>query len=317
MPQSPNFNNLIRITYFKKIIKYFQNKFTKIRFIISFMPRSLYHSFGVKKILHSINYDIKTQGMSSTIRNIIRKCANGFIIEMSKKTQKTLKKDRVILICNHPSQADVLLLLAAIPPRTNIFLIVINGILSILPAINKHLIPVYIAHRLNHKPKYDWKYHLFKKFHYTPEYPRDIAHQKNIQSITKATQKIDQGSIVGIFPAGGSENEYDFSPGVGHIIKNLKYPEKTSLVMAYVSGTSVWDFFRIIPFLRKFFPKFKIQFSEPIKTSNLPGSDGRQISKNLQTLYYRWATPLRPLPIFQTAVLYLRSILFFLFFKNQ
>lgn len=281
------------------------------------MSHSLYHAFGVSKILHPINHDIKTHGMSPTIRAIIQKCANGFTIEMSKKTQKTLTKDRVLLICNHPSQADVLLLLAAIPPRTNVFLIVINGVLSILPAINKHLIPVYIAHRLNHKPKYDWKYHLFKKLHYAPEYPREIAHQKNIQSITRATQKIDQGSLVGIFPAGGSENGYDFSPGVGHIIKNLRYPEQTRIVMAYVSGTSIWDFFRIIPFLRKLFPKFKIQFSEPIKASDLSGSNGRQISRNLQTIYYHWTFPFKPIPKFQNLAIYLRSILFFFFFKNQ
>lgn len=87
--------------------------------------------------------------------------------------------------------------------------------------------------------------------------------------------------------------------------------------MAHVSGTSIWDFFRIIPFLRKFFPKFKIQFAEPIKATNLSGVDGRQISTNLQTIYYHWSIPLKPLPKFQSAALYLRSILFFLFFKNQ
>lgn len=281
------------------------------------MPRSLYTTFGVKKILRPINHNLKVHGLSSTLKNIVEKVSRNFTVNIPKSTKKSLKNDPVLLICNHPSQADVLLLLAAVPPRPKIFLIIMHGLSSILPAIGKYLIPVYITHRLNDKAKNDWKYHFFKKIHFIPEYSKEIAHQKNLKSIARASQKIDEGSLVAIFPAGGSENGHDFLPGVGHLIKNLKYPEKTKIVMAYVSGTSTWDFLRIFPFVKYFLPKFKIEFSDSIPADNFSGDNGRLISLQLQNVYDRWSLPFYPLPKFQKAVFYFRSLLFFFLFRGQ
>lgn len=280
------------------------------------MPRSLYTTFGVKKILRPINQSLKNNGLSQTFKNIIDKSSRGFTINIPKNTKKVLRNEPVLLICNHPSQADVLLLLAAVPPRPKIFLVIMHGLSSILPAIGKYLIPVYITHRLNDKAKNDWRYHFFKKIHFIPEYSKEIAHQKNLKSIARVSQKIDEGSLVGIFPAGGSENGHDFLPGVGHIVKNLKYPEKTKIIMAYVSGTSSWDFIRILPFIGKLLPKFKIEFSKAFKASDFSGNDGRLISLQLQNVYDRWSLSFYPLPRFQMAVLYLRSFLFFLLFRG-
>jgi len=104
---------------------------------------------------------------------------------------------------------------------------------------------------------------------------------------------------------------------VGHLIKNLKYPEKTKIVMAYVSGTSTWDFLRIFPFVKYFLPKFKIEFSDPIPADNFNGDNGRLISLQLQNVYDRWSLPFYPLPKFQKAVFYFRSLLFFFLFRGQ
>lgn len=280
------------------------------------MPRTLYRTFGARRILRPINKSLKNDGLSLTLRNVVNRVSSGFTINIPKDTKKILKNDRVLLICNHPAQADVLLLLSAIPSRKKTFLIVMSGILSILPAINKHLIPVYISHRFDERDKPDWKVELLKKLHFTPEYCHEVAHQKNIKSIELATRKIDEGSLVGIFPAGGSKNGRDFLPGVGHIIKNLKHPEQTKIVMAHVTGTSTWDFIRILPFIGKIMSKFKIEFSEPLNASDFIGGSGRQIAQNLQNVYDQWSLPFYPLPRFRYAALYLRSILFFLLFKG-
>jgi len=280
------------------------------------MPRSLYSSFGLRSILRPINHNLKLHGLSSTINGIVQKVSRNFTINIPQNTKKVLKNDRVLLICNHPAQADVLLLMAAIPPRQKTYIIAMNGLWSILPAINKYLIPVYIGHRVDAHSRPDWKLNLFKKFHYFPQYSKEIAHQKNIKSIALAAQKINEGSLVGIFPAGGSENGRDFLPGVGHLVKNLKYPKKTKIVMAYVSGTSSWDFIRIFPFIGKILPEFKIEFSDPISADNFTGDNGRHISLQLQNVYDRWSLPFYPLPKFQKAVLYFRSLLFFLLFKG-
>ena len=86
--------------------------------------------------------------------------------------------------------------------------------------------------------------------------------------------------------------------------------------MAHVSGTSDWDYFRIIPFVHKFLPKFRINFSEPQEISNFIYPEPRQIANQLQNHYEKWSLPFEPLPKFQYAVLYLRSFLLFLLFKG-
>lgn len=281
------------------------------------MPRSLYSTFGLRRILRPINHNLKLHGLSSTLKAIVEKVSRNFTVNIPKVTKKSLKNDSVLLICNHPAQADVLLLLAAIPPRRKIYLIAMNGLWSILPAINKYLIPVYINHRVEDHSRPDWKLKLFKKFHFIPEYSKEVAHQKNIKSITLATTKINEGSLVAIFPAGGSENGRDFLPGVGHIVKNLKHSQKTKIIMAHVSGTSTWDFIRIFPFIGKIMPKFKIEFSDPLSADDFMGENGRLISLELQNVYDRWSLPFYSLPKFQKAALYFRSLLFFFLFRGQ
>jgi 1-acyl-sn-glycerol-3-phosphate acyltransferase len=280
------------------------------------MPRSLYTTFGVRRILRPINLSLKRNGISKTMREIVKKSSRAFTINISKDTKKVIKNDRVLLICNHPAQVDVLLISAAVPTRRKFFIIAMHNLWSILPAINKHIIPVYIGHRFDARSKPDWKVNLLNKIHFTPQYSQEIAHQKNIKSITIATQKIDEGSLVTIFPAGGSSDYHTFLPGVGHIIKNLKYPEKTKIVMAHVSGTSTADFLRVIPFVNKFMPKFKVEFSEALDATDFTGDNGRQIAQNLQNVYDQWSLPFNPLPKFQNFALYLRSFFLFLLFRG-
>lgn len=279
------------------------------------MPQSLYNAFGVRRILRPINHNLKIHGVSKTFKRLMKKVSRDFIINLPEDTKKTLKKDRVLVICNHPSQADVLLLLAALPPRPDIFMVIMHRLLSILPSIDKHLIPVYISHRINEFSKPDWKFNLLTKLHFSPEYPREIAHQKNLESIALATKKIDNGHLLCLFPAGGTENGRDFLPGVGHLLKNLKNPAKTKIVMVHVSGTSTWDYLRIIPFFNKFLPRFRVNFSEVQEASKFIYSEPRLIARQLQNVYENWSRPFEPLPKFQHVALYLRSFFLFLLFR--
>lgn len=280
------------------------------------MPRSLYTTFGVRKILRPVDHSLQTKGISRTFKKIIKKVSRDFIIDLPEDTKKVLKKDRVLVICNHPFQADVLLLLAALPQRSDTYLVIMHHLLSVLPSIDKHLIPVYISHRVNSHSKSDWKLNLLKKIHFSPDYSKETAHQKNVQNIVLATQKIDQGHLLCLFPAGGTENRRDFLPGVGHIINNLQKPKRTKLVMAHVSGTSAWDFFRLIPLINRFLPRFKINFSKVFTASEFSLADPKNTAKNLQGFYDRWSEQFKPLPKFQHAALYLRSFLLFLIFQG-
>lgn len=280
------------------------------------MSRSLYTTLGFRRILEPINSSLKTNGFSPTLKKIVESCTRKFVINLPLKTKETLKKDPVLLICNHPAQADVLLLMAAVPSRSKTFLVAMHGLMSILPHANKHLIPVCITHRIDSESQHDWKFKLFKMIHYIPEYSKEEAHQKNVDSIARAAKKIDAGSLVAIFPAGGTLNNRDFLPGVGHLIKNLKNPKNTKLVMAHVEGTSAWDFFRVLPFVGKLLPKFKIDFSDVLEVKNYTDGCGREISQKLQQSYDSWASSFRRISKIKYAALYLRSILLFLLIKG-
>ena len=243
-------------------------------------------------------------------------CSPNYPIKTPANTEKVLKNEKVLLICNHPSQAEVPILLASIPPRENVFLVAMHGLVSILPAINKYLIPVYISHRIDNKKQHDWKFKLFKKIHTVREYSKKTAHEKNIKSILSAAKKIDEGGLVSIFPTGGIKKCTEFLPGVGHIIKNLKSVEETHIVMAHVQNTSTWDYLRIIPLVRLLFPKFKIIFSEPLSAKEYFGENAKEIAKNLQHAYERWASSAVAKPNLKRAYLYVRTFIMYLFFKN-
>lgn len=248
------------------------------------------------------------------MRRVLEKCHSETEINLPKETELVLKNEPVVLICNHPAQAEVLILPAVIPPRKKIFMVAMHGLLSILPAADKHLIPVWVTYA--DQSKNSWKYRIFRKFHSVKEYSEEEAHQKNIKSVELAINRINRGAMIVIFPTGGAKNGSDFKPGIGHLIKNLKYPEKTKIVMAHIRGTSGWDFFRILPLVGKILPKFKIDFAKPFRAEDFWGENARAISYNLQNSYYRWALAFEPLPKVKSWALYLRSILLFIFFRR-
>ncbi len=280
------------------------------------MPGTLYHNFIAHYFLKKVHSRIKKYGLSPAFKSIADQFSRGFIINASSQTKDSLKKDPVILICNHPSQAEVFLTLGSLPSRQNVFLISIHNILGLVPALDKHLIPVYISHRLNSQSKLDWKTKLLKFFHFSPEFSQKEAHQKNIDSINIAAQKIDQNSLVVIFPAGGTDNGRDFLSGVGYLAGAVKNYSQTKVIFAHTSGTSTFDIFRLLPLVDKFMPDFKIEFSTPYPLSEFYHSNPKVITSKLQTEYDRWSLPFYTLPKCRSFVLYLRSLLFFLLFRS-
>lgn len=279
------------------------------------MPRSLYHHPIAHYFLKKVNNGLQKNGLSQTFKSIADEYSRGFIINSSPQTLNSLQHDPLILICNHPSQAEVFLTLGALPPRQNIFMISIHNLLGIIPALDKHLIPVYINHRLETQNKFDWKTKLLNFFHYSPVFSKNEAHQKNIDSIKLAAQKIDQNSLVIIFPAGGTDNGRDFLPGVGYLVNQVKKYRQAKIVFAHASGTSTFDFLRLLPFVDKLMPDFKIEFSPVYSLSDFRYANPKISARQLQGAYDHWSTPFYNLPAGKAFALYLRSILFFLLFK--
>jgi 1-acyl-sn-glycerol-3-phosphate acyltransferase len=250
------------------------------------MNRSIYNSWLVGWILKKVDNDIKTNGMIEAMRRLINSKVK-LVIRNREKIEVTLKKEAVIMVANHPSQAEVLILLGLLAKRNDAYLIADHSFLAILPSIDKNIIPVYINHRLNCKKKDHWKFNLLTKFHQSESFCQEIAHKKNIGSISLATKKVNNGGLVIIFPA-IEDDGGKFLTGLGYMIKNLNNPKNVKIVMVQVKGTSTWDYLRIIPGIRHLLPKVYVNFANPITADKFLTVEAKAITKKVEEKYYAW-----------------------------
>lgn len=250
------------------------------------MSTSLYSSWLVGWLLKKVDNDVKKFGVVEAMQKTINSKINLNVCGRS-LVKKVLMSEPGLVICNHPSQAEVLILLGLLEERDDVYLIADHSFLKILPSVDRHIIPVYINHRLAGKQKDSWKFWLLTRFHKSEKYCQEIAHQKNIDSMNLAAEKINQGGLVIIFPAAG-EMGGKFLNGVGYIIKNLTHPKKVSVVMANVSGTSTWDYLRLIPGINWLLPKINFNFAKPLSINKFMTSNPKETTKCLEDKYYNW-----------------------------
>lgn len=237
-------------------------------------------------MLKKVDADVKANGMVEAMHNLIKPMVK-LVVKNRENIKSTLKNEPVIVISNHPSQAEVLVLLGLLEKRDDAYLIADHSFLDILPSVNKNIIPVYINHRLECKQKDSWKFKLFTTFHQSESFCQEEAHQKNIASINLATEKVNRGGLVMIFPAAG-EMGGKFLSGLGYMIKNLKNPKKVKIIMVDVKGTSTLDYLRIIPWIGKLFPKVYITFAGSITADKFVAPEAKETALNVENKYYAW-----------------------------
>jgi 1-acyl-sn-glycerol-3-phosphate acyltransferase len=280
------------------------------------MSRSLYSSRLTNWILKPINDTIANSGFQSGFKSILTKTNTKQKIKgLTPALKEILKNKPYLSIANHPAEAEVLSLLASLPTRPDFRLIAGDSFENILPAFNKHLILVYIHDRVGN----DWKHKILKKIHYSPSIKGDIAHQKNVNSINTASEIINQGGAVNIFPLVGG-NSGPFFSGVGYLANGLKKPATANMIFIHLTGSSDFDYLRILPFIGRLLPPFEVHFYTPGKISQFIGADGKQTAKNLEVAYYAWVESIRsrfyrPSIAFKTlnrSYLYLRTFLVWL-----
>lgn len=260
--------------------------------LINQMNFTLHNLPIISKILNKLDLVAKREGMVPVMKMIMAQTGNKLVVKnKTKELEKTLAKEPVLVICNHPAQAEVLILLSALAPRKDTYIIVSHHYTNILPHIDKQIIPVYVSQRQFEGSS--WRFRLFSKLNPVRIINQQEAHQKNIDNIKLAAEKINKGGVVVIFPAVFEINN-QFKPGVGHIINNLINPKDVRIVMAYVSGTSSKDYLRLIPGIKNLLPKMTLTFSEISLASTYWDSDAKVTAKNLENKYYGWVDSIEP-----------------------
>jgi len=241
----------------------------------------------IKGLVKKINNDVSKNGVVVAMRKFVKSCNTKVLVKSNKEINRVLKNSPVLLVANHPAEADVLAILSAIKNRKDIFLIINSSLKKIIPELDKQLIPVYIYNKAIKTLEGKIKLKILSWFHKIQNYPREEEHQKNIESINLASEKINKGGLVIIFPDGG-DKKGDWLFGVGHLIHGVKNKEKSYVIRAYIEGTSNWDYLRLLPIIGKLLPKFRVSFSKPLRMDAVKMEDPKVTTSNLENKYWGW-----------------------------
>ncbi len=239
-------------------------------------------------VIRNIDSDIGKIGIQKTMAKIIKN--NGtklLIINKNKELKNILKTRPVVVVANHPYEAEVLVLLASLENRKDINLIISSSFSNVTPNIDKHLIPVHIYNRQVCKKGPNIKFRLIRKIHKTKALTCEDEHKKNIDSINLASKKINKGELVVLFPSGGGVDGKWFN-GIGHLINGVKNKNNAYIVKAHIQGTSNKDYLRIIPGIAKLLPKFRVNFDEAIPMKIFKDFEPKAITLSLETGYNNW-----------------------------
>jgi hypothetical protein len=237
---------------------------------------------------NAVNSDIAKSGLQNAMANILKKTHTNLIVKgVDKKMLQVLQEESVILVANHPHEIEPVVLLASLPKNRNSVSIVTNvKFVNFLSNLNKYIIPVYIQHHFGKAIRLSTRAKLFGKLDLSDEkIDYKTAHQRNVDSIKIASQKIDMGNLVIIFP--GEEQTHWFF-GVGYLLKGTKTKKGVYFVKAYIRGTKKFDLLRILPFVRNYFPHITVTFTKAKKVNSLRKYDGKKITSILENDYRKW-----------------------------
>lgn len=268
----------------------------------------------IKGLVNYLDKNISEIGVVLAMRKFINKCNTEIVIKSNKKIDLVLEKLSGVVVANHPAEADVLAILSAIKNRKDVFLIINSQFSNLVPTLNNHLIPVYISNRITKNLWGQIKFQFLFRFKKIKKYSKEEEHQKNIESISMAIEKVNNGGLVIIFPSGGNDKHGWFN-GVGHLIHGIKDKEKSFLIRAHIEGTSIWDYLRILPLMGRFLPKFKISFANPLSIDKIKMDDPKQTTVELENNYWKWISSVKLWTKFNKNYLWLRML--FLFFLTK
>lgn len=242
----------------------------------------------IRELINNLNKSISDYGVVLAVRKFLKKCNTKVEIKSNKEINKVLKEMSGVVVANHPAEADVLAILSSVKDRKDVFLIITSTFKELIPELDKHLIPVYITNRIEGSFEGKIKNKILNIFNKTPLYSKEEEHQKNIESINKAIEKVNKGGLVIIFPNGGDKKHGWFN-GIGHLIHGIKNKENSFVIRAYIEGTSNWDYLRLLfPFIGRFLPKFRVSFAKPLRIDKLKKENPKETTMHLENKYWSW-----------------------------
>lgn len=224
-------------------------------------------------------------GLPTALRQLIERFWGEISVKAAKGTIEILKKKPVLVICNHPYELDIFPLIAALPPRKDVFLVASANFLGLGSNIDGHIIPVYIRHTELRSTK--WSVWIGSHLSLKARLPRAESRARNSRALKTAVNKVQSGHVVVFSPEGPRGMKGGWGKGLGLVVDELKN-SNGYLVMAHVSGVTTLDHFRFIPGLKLAYPRLEVKFFRPVRLARFrPAGAPGELTSKLREEYYR------------------------------
>jgi len=247
------------------------------------------------KLFRDFDKSAGENGIHKAVADVIKRTKTRIIVHgLIKETIEILKSKPLILVANHPYDFELILLIAALPKRDDIFTIVASDLMGAGPNTSSYFIPVFI-HKYFDKGSHKLSVKVAKLLHLGPRFSPSIEHRKNIESLEYAVSKVKNSGLVIIFPEGILKTGSSWFPGIGYLVRAIYEKRNAFYARAYIQGTSFFDILRLIPIVRRFFSPINVYFDRPREISFFINAkdDPKEITKNLQADYNRWVATLK------------------------
>lgn len=253
-----------------------------------------YLSTAIRRKLRLLDRDMKIGGLVGAMKKLAIRNASQPVINLNNKTLRVLVHNPVLVIANHPHEAETLALLASLPHRKDVYMVISSLFLNLAPNADTYFIPVYIDHHSRTDKQRKLSTRISSMFHKPSNLTIPEATNKNILSIKKAVNKINSGNLVVYFPMGGRGKHGKWFDGVGYLLQGIKQ-KNAYIVMSYIHGTSHLDYLRLLPGIRKLMPKIYVYFSPPKKIANIMSvtSQPKLVKNKLEKNYNGWVRSIR------------------------
>lgn len=191
-----------------------------------------------------------------------------------------------LIVSNHPTSIDGLIVLAQLA-RPDTYMLAMDANRVFGPVFTQQMLPVYMSHQ----PKHHWIDWLRVPIVTFMEgrLSRQEAMARNRQAITQATQLLQQGHCVIIFPGGSNVSESQpWKKGLGYLLAQVQ-DSRTKITLHHIHGHHWSDSLRPVlpPIILKFLPlhTLKIQTQTLAFDEINHHNDPRVIAREVESIY--------------------------------
>jgi len=248
---------------------------------------------AVGGLIRQLDRDIQKFGFIRALREILARFHVDWKVHYeNQETEIAFKSHGCVVIFNHPYEIETYLIMASLPKiRNDLKIIATANLLGFSKQIDAYIFPVCVDHHASREKAGKLSGKIAKLLNCRPQIDPIQAHLKNLNTLKRAANFVSHGGIVTICPEGFRGIGGKWFSGIGHLLTQIQIQKPTYLIFAYIKGTSIFDWFRLLPVINRLFPRLTIIFSKPIKISSLlnKNPNPKHLKETLEQTYKKWS----------------------------